>query len=108
MLGNCNYEKMPVGTLCKSIKRELTIGKKCKEAGKLLGLQWGGSWDGYKDFPACFYADDSRSKVYFNLSPNPTRKLNFDRYPSHKKYSAICTVPYQGKKNLVRILAGYL
>ena len=56
------------------------------EAANKLGLEWGNSWDGTNDFPACLYAQDGRNLVYFNLSPNP------DRVNLNPKFSAICKI----------------
>ena len=63
---------------------EIKTESECKKAGKFLGLQWGGSWNGKNDFPACLYAEDGRNRVYFNLSPDPKRRN------VNPKYSAIC------------------
>lgn len=83
-IGHSVHEKMPVGTLCNETKTEITSESECKEAGELLGLQWGHSWNGPNDFPACLYAEDDRNRVYFNLSPNPSRT------DVNQGYSAIC------------------
>ena len=85
-----------VGTLCRDIKYEITSETECKEASELLGLQWDTSYDGPNEFPACFYADDGRNVVYFNLSPNQQRETVY------AKYSAICRTD-KGKNTHIRI-----
>ena len=78
-------QKIEPGTLCseKGLD-EITSENECKAAGEKRGLQWGNSWDGPGAFPGCYYADDGRNKVYFNISPRPKNTNLYD------KYSAIC------------------
>ena len=85
-LGNSNYEITTKGSLCSDTTKEIKSEAKCKEAATSLNLQWGLAWEGDNDFPACMYAQDSRNKVYFNLSPRPNR-LNIN-----PNYSAICNI----------------
>ena len=63
---------------------EITSKNKCMQAASKLGLKWAESFNGPNDFPGCFYAEDGRNKVYYNLSPNPGR-ANLS-----PKYAAIC------------------
>ena len=87
-VGNQKYAKTPLGTQCTDENVEISNESECKQAGESLGLQWGKSWDGPNDFPACLYADDARKKVYFNLSPTPDRR----QIHVYHSYSAICEV----------------
>ena len=75
---------MPVGNMCSDIENELGSEQECQRAAANLGLSFAYSWDGTGDFPSCFYTDDGRNGVYFNLSPIP------DRYSANPHYSAIC------------------
>ena len=79
-----NYEKTEDGHPCISKDHEIKIASECKEAAKKLGLEWSVSYKGPYDFPACFYANDGSSVVFFNQSPYPGRR-HFN-----PKYSAIC------------------
>ena len=78
------YVKLVNGQVCQPASTSITSEKDCTAAANSLGLNWGNSWNGPNDFPGCLFADDGRSKVYFNLSPSPaTSNLN-------TKYAGIC------------------
>ena len=83
IFGGIKYEKTPVGFLCSDAQNEIESEEQCKHAAESLGLQWGNSWNGPNDFPACLHAEDGRDKVYYNLSPGLPTNLN-------PKYSAVC------------------
>ena len=75
--------KLENGQICQS-DTNIISEQDCIAAAVLLDLSWGDSWDGPDDFPGCLFADDGRSLVYFNLSPNPaTSNFNY-------KYAGIC------------------
>ena len=83
------YIKTKPGHLCSALPKEITSDKECKKAGERLGLQYIGSWDGPKQFPACQYAWTTSGHirgpgVFFNTSPKP------DRSNPHSEISAIC------------------
>ena len=84
MFQEVSYEMTQVGSPCDAEQYEINSKEECKQAGENLGLVWGGWFSGSNDFPACLYADDGRSLVFYNKSPNPDR-TNFS-----PKYSAIC------------------
>ena len=74
------------------INYEIKSEDECKNAALSLGLEWGNSYSKDGDFPACYYAQDARNKVFVNLSPNPSREnLNAN-------YSAICKNWREGSK----------
>jgi len=56
----------------------------CRNAAKLLQIQFAQAWNGPNDFPGCLVANDGRNKVYFNLSPRPSSQAN------NPRYGAIC------------------
>ena len=75
---------MPNGQVCESEFTSITSEQDCIAAANSLGLDWALSWNGPNNFPGCLFADDGRSKVYFNLSPSPaTSNLN-------TRYAGIC------------------
>ena len=83
------------------MNKEIWSEKECKQAATELGFQWGNSWDGPGDFPACLYVEDGNKNVHFNLSPKPARTN------VNPKYAAICTE--RGKSpNFVKVAIGNL
>ena len=88
ILGNFNGIKMSDGELCPS-GYEITSESDCIAAAYNLQLEWQGSWEGHDDFPNCLFANDGRSKVYFNLSPKPSKTV----HGGMLKYAAICQKP---------------
>ena len=57
---------------------------------------WGGGYNGTDDDPnRCYYTEDDRVAVYFNLNPNHDN----DTIPN-PIYRAICSVP-EGNKTLL-------
>ena len=90
-----------LGTFCSEEKYEITTETECKRASELLGLQWAAEYNEANQFPACFYADDGRNLVYFNLSPNQSR-INV-----HGNYSAICRTD-NGKSTLSQMIINYI
>ena len=79
---------MSDGELCPS-GYEITSESDCIAAADNLQLEWQGSWEGHDDFPNCLFANDGRSKVYFNLSPKPSKTV----HGGMLKYAAICQKP---------------
>ena len=79
---------MSDGELCPS-GYEITSESDCIAAAYNLQLEWQGSWEGHDDFPNCLFANDGRSKVYFNLSPKPSKTV----HGGMLKYAAICQKP---------------
>ena len=65
----------------------------CQEAAAELGLSWGASWAGLSSPGGCVFANDGRSKVYFN------NVLTADGI--NPKYAEICT---GGHTKLTRFL----
>ena len=63
---------------------EITSETECIAAAAQLGLRWETSFDGPDDFPGCFFDEDSRKTVLFNVSPNPRRTA------LNSNYAAIC------------------
>ena len=55
----------------------------CKKASDELGLSWGYSWSGPGSTPGCIFANDGRSKVFFNTVLSAAG--------SNAKYAEICT-----------------
>ena len=88
------YVKLENGQVCQPpASMPITSEQDCIAAATSLGLHWKVSWNGINDFPGCLFADDGRSKVYFNLSPYPaTSNLN-------PNYAGIC-VKSNDKSNL--------
>ena len=87
-----SYEKTKGGHFCSDQANEIQSEAECKIAAEKLDLQWDYSWTGQNDFPACLYAEGGRNKVYFNLSPNPSRNPLELPSNSRENYSAICKI----------------
>ena len=79
-----SYIRTADGKLCTEQGLEIASENECKAAASELSLTWAYAWTGPGDFPGCLFANDGRSKVYFNLSPNPGRER------VNNKYAAIC------------------
>ena len=84
VLDDMRYEMTGKGSICIDERYEIKSGDECKNAGFRLGVEWGNSYNQDGDFPACYYAQDGRNKVFLNQSPNPSRNN------VNSKYSAIC------------------
>jgi len=80
------FIKMADGNLCDNIQSTITTEAKCQKAGKELRLSWAKSYNKAGSFPGCFFANDGRSKVYFNESPKASKTV------TNAKYAAICQV----------------
>ena len=70
---------MSDGELCPSGDL-ITTADDCKAAGEFLQLKWAGTWNGDGDYQNCIFANDDRSAVLFNLSPNPSQTANKPNY----------------------------
>ena len=72
--------------MCGGILNEIRTEEECQKEAKKLGIMWDSAWNGPNDFPSCLYAQDSRNRVYFNLSQIPGRTN------VNSEYSAICKI----------------
>lgn len=89
------YVKIQLQTLCSAKGLDaIKTKKECKAAAKELGLAWGNTWNGAKDFPDCIFADDKRRRVYFNThkTGDTTLKNCKNMHNGCHKYAAICKV----------------
>lgn len=84
MLQTMRVEKMNAGQVCPLPVAHIESASACKLAAKALGHWYGGSWNGHSSFPGCFYSNDKRKAVYFNLN----RKPNYDG--KNPIYQGIC------------------
>ena len=85
----------PIGKRCIDQNLdEIQSEIKCKEAGQIRGLQWGGLLDEISTetnyFPACFFDHDERYKVYFNKNPDT------GNIPLNPNYFALCQTHSRG------------
>ena len=60
--------KMSDGELCPSGDL-ITTAADCKAAAEFLKLKWASTWHGDGDYQNCIFANDGRSRVYYNVSP---------------------------------------
>ena len=77
-----SYEKKKDGEQC-PIHRRIKTESECKSAADELGWVWGHTWFGPLDVPGCIFANDGRSKVFFNVAADATG--------SNPQYAEICT-----------------
>ena len=77
-----SYRRKKDSEKCPTSSR-ITLESICKKAADELGLSWDHSWHGPTDAPGCIFANDGRSKVYFNTV------LNANGH--NEKYAEICT-----------------
>ena len=75
-----SYIRISDGAKCP--ERRIKDDKECKAAASELKLSWAGTWHNPADVPGCIFANDGRSKVYFNTALNAKG--------SNKKYAEIC------------------
>ena len=81
-LSAASFQKKNDGEKFPSSAR-ITLESICKKAADKLGLSWAHSWSGPTDVPGCIFANDGRSKVYFNTALNANGQ--------NEKYAEICT-----------------
>ena len=58
--------------------------QECRKAATTIKKQFDHAWNGPNDFPGCFIANDARDKVFWNLSPSPSKTAN------KPEFGAIC------------------
>ena len=73
------YARTADGQYCTGHLAPLTTEATCRAAGEALGLTWEGPWHGVNKHCYCTFANDGRSKLYFNTAgtscsdtPHPT------------------------------------
>ena len=90
VLGYKRYKKTVVGTLCPDEQYGIKTEAECKQAAIWTDYAWRGNVSEANVSSHCFFTEDERAAVFYNLSPNPDpTKLN-------SNYSEICSVP-EGK-----------
>ena len=77
-----SYRKLGDGSKCPTGKR-IQSETVCKEAASELKLSWASSYSDKSDVPGCIFANDGRSKVYFNTFLAATG--------SNPRYAEICS-----------------
>jgi len=84
---DANYTLSELGAYCAE-GQDITTEDACRAAAAKLGLEFELSWPGHDDHRNCLFAEDGRSRAYFNFAGATAAAT-----PPNQQYRSVCVAP---------------